>query len=381
MLLYFFAAHKPNYARYGLFFSRSLTLLPPEVKQQFLRGEQVLHHVDGLWNGIPSDQFIETTWMKRGKGPSGIVGVTQNPQTVATWSYSQHAVITLTGDLQTMTEEDRTPKLVHKEESNGRIKTDAQDRQSICSTLLDCVDPMDPDSHPDGALMNIVTGAIAQQDVNIDRALILGQEQVEASESSWPEGFYNLLKNRVVTFSGNRKAVKVIAVIDQEAIYAIVIGLMASQRDVDLEQQWAKKTSKCAGAPKLCSLPPTTEAFVENMKRAHFQVAQWYAALESDPPLGPLDYGWEADDVNRSLSAIPVPAGVSPAPEYVLRLIRCGCESDTACKTGNCRCMGRQLPCTIFCAYTGGLSCCNKFTSKPPSDDDDEVDDVVQETG
>ncbi|KAL8595126.1 hypothetical protein ACOMHN_019164 [Nucella lapillus] len=145
-------------------------------------------------------------------------------------------------------------------------------------------------------------------------------------------------------------------------------------------QQWAKKTSKCAGAPKLCSLPPTTEAFVENMKRAHFQVAQWYAALESDPPLAPLDYDWEADDVNRSLSAIPVPAGVSPAPEYILRLIRCGCESDTACKTGNCRSTGRQLPCTIFCACTGGLSCCNKFTSKPPSDDDDEVDDVVQET-
>lgn len=723
MLPYFFAAHKPNYARYGLFFCRSLTWLPPEVEQQFLRGEQVLHHVDGLWNGIPSDQFIETTWMKRGKGPSGIIGVTQNPQTVATWSYSQHAVITLTGDLQTMTEEDRTPKLVHKEESNGRIKTDAQDRQSICSTLLDCVDPMDPDSHPDGALMNVVTGAIAQQDVNIDRALILGQEQMEASESSWPEGFYNPIKKRVVTFSGNRKAVKVgdLAVIDQEAIYARVIGLMVSQRDVDLGQvlscelaayppsmfhpdgsirlatgkaclkkclavttsarmwgepsvvvvdvsavlwtihwpaqgtvqtfvdsfktwvadrlrhaevhlvldryydystksstraardgktgpsrvykltaksplpsrdavlkcvankvqlnlitceqilsdqefldegtqdhrllltgvepvptavykgrkraaidlystheeadirlvkhalsacqtddaqvcvisddtdvfallcyhyqksgsssplmmqssvygracidipetvkthpvlipqvlaihgisgcdtvaacygigktiavtvskkgfllnslgvvdalwsdvekettefmaaaynesgetmsecrlqQWAKKTSKSAGAPKLCSLPPTTEAFVENMKRAHFQVAQWYAALESDPPpLAPLDYGWEADDVNRSLSAIPVPAGVSPAPDYVLWLIRCGCESDTACKTGNCRCTGRQLPCTIFCACTGGLSCCNKFTSKPPSDDDDEVDDVVQETG
>jgi len=105
MLPYFFAAHKHNYARYGLFFRRSLTWLPSEVEQQFLRGEQILHHMEGLWNGIPSDQFIETTWMKRGKGPSGIIGDTQNPQTVATWSYSQQAVITLTGDLQMMTEE------------------------------------------------------------------------------------------------------------------------------------------------------------------------------------------------------------------------------------------------------------------------------------
>lgn len=42
MLPYFFAAHKHNYARYGTFFCRSLTWLPSEVEQQFLRGEQIL---------------------------------------------------------------------------------------------------------------------------------------------------------------------------------------------------------------------------------------------------------------------------------------------------------------------------------------------------
>jgi hypothetical protein len=58
MLPYFFAAHKHNYARYVFFFCRSLTWLPSEVEQQFLRGEQILHHMEGLWNGIPSDQFM-----------------------------------------------------------------------------------------------------------------------------------------------------------------------------------------------------------------------------------------------------------------------------------------------------------------------------------
>ena len=97
---------------------------------------------------------------------------------------------------------------------------------------------MDPDSHPDGALLNVVTGAVAPQDVNIDRAVTLGQEQMEALESSWPEGFYNTIKRQVVTFSGNRKAVKVgdVTIIDQEAIYARVIGLMVSQQDVDFGQ-------------------------------------------------------------------------------------------------------------------------------------------------
>ena len=61
--------------------------------------------------------------------------------------------------------------------------------------------------------------------MNIDRAVTLGQEQMEALESSWPEGFYNTIKRQVVTFSGNRKAVKVgdVTIIDQEAIYTRVI--------------------------------------------------------------------------------------------------------------------------------------------------------------
>ena len=66
---------------------------------------------------------------------------------------------------------------------------------------------MDPDSHPDGALLNVVTGAVAAQDVNIDRAVTLGQKQMEALESSWPEGFYNTIKRQVIMFSGNWKTV------------------------------------------------------------------------------------------------------------------------------------------------------------------------------
>ena len=115
-----------------------------------------------------------------------------------------------------MTEEDSTPNMVHKEESNGCVKTDAQDRQSLRVTLQECIDLMDPDSHADRALLNIVTGAVAPQDVNIERAVMLGQEQMETFQSLWPEGFYNTIKRQVDTFSGNRKAVKIadVAIVD-----------------------------------------------------------------------------------------------------------------------------------------------------------------------
>ena len=86
--------------------------------------------------------------------------------------------------------------------------------------LQGCIDSMDPNSHADSVQLNIFTGAVPPQDVNVDRAMTFGQEQMEALESSWLEGFYNTIKQQVVTFPGNRKAIKFgdVTVIDQEAI-------------------------------------------------------------------------------------------------------------------------------------------------------------------
>ena len=51
--------------------------------------------------------------------------------------------------------------------------------------------------------------------------------------------------------------------------------------------------------PKLYISPSLTEAFKKiNKKWARYQVAQWYASLE---PLDPRNYGWEADNPNRTL--------------------------------------------------------------------------------
>lgn len=50
--------------------------------------------------------------------------------------------------------------------------------------------------------------------------------------------FYTTIKGQIVTFSEKWKAIKVgnVIVIDQEAIYARVIGLMVSQRELDLNE-------------------------------------------------------------------------------------------------------------------------------------------------
>ena len=72
MIPYFFAAGHNNYARCGLYYLRSMERLPPEVLKSFLNGEHIMRH--GYRNIIWSDMFIETTFMKYGKGP-GLIGV------------------------------------------------------------------------------------------------------------------------------------------------------------------------------------------------------------------------------------------------------------------------------------------------------------------
>ena len=69
---------------------------------------------------------------------------------------------------------------------------------------------------------------------------------------------------------------------------------------------WTAKTGRKAAAkiPKLCSLPPTSEAFQENVKRAHFQCAVWRRALQEPPDLDPRKFGWFKDEETKFLSPV-----------------------------------------------------------------------------
>lgn len=44
------------------------------------------HATVGVWNGIWTDQFIESTFMKVGHGTGGIIGITFKPEAVKTWA-------------------------------------------------------------------------------------------------------------------------------------------------------------------------------------------------------------------------------------------------------------------------------------------------------
>jgi len=57
----------------------------------------------------------------------------------------------------TETEQDYTSgDSKHKEESAGRIQSDAVDREKLKMYVADIINPLDPAGHPKGAAINIV---------------------------------------------------------------------------------------------------------------------------------------------------------------------------------------------------------------------------------
>ena len=81
-------------------------------------------------------------------------------------------------------------------------------------------------------------------------------------------------------------------------------------------KMWKKKTG-AGTSMKLCNLPPTSEATVENIKRAHYQGALWLNSMSGIlSPSRPTDFGWEQDGL--ALKPRTITQGTTMAPEDIL---------------------------------------------------------------
>ena len=127
-------------------------------------------------------------------------------------------------------------------------------------------------------------------------------------------------------------------------------------------KMWRHKIGKSgASSVKLCTLPPTSDALIQNIHRCHLQVATWKAALlESPPNMDPTDYGWELDH-QSILMPRTLPSETLTAPPHILQLMHCNCKT-SGCRTASCSCS--KLGCTVFCLCESWDSCKNPITRK-----------------
>ena len=60
---------------------------------------------------------------------------------------------------------------------------------------------MDSKAHPEGSIVNIVSGKLAPASVNVETAVMIGDTMLEYYEKTWPEGFNSTISKKVETMA------------------------------------------------------------------------------------------------------------------------------------------------------------------------------------
>ena len=236
MIPYFAAAAHWNYFRYGIVYLMKMSSMPNEVLDEFMKGHHVMRHVPGIFNGIWSDMMIETTVMRYGHGPGGVVGITLDEKSLDKWALSMHLFSLLEDQLLKLGDESIKKSWYHKEEGNGQIKSDGMDRENINIMLDKCINPFTVENHPE-EIVNIVSGSLSSSTVNVDKALDIGNRQRHLFESRLPEKFYEPLSKSGITMNSLKKSVKVddSEIVDTALIYSRVIAIQLSNASFNMK--------------------------------------------------------------------------------------------------------------------------------------------------
>ena len=145
-----------------------------------------------MWNGVWTDMYIETTFMQYGRDPGRLIGLNLKPKVVKKWAYGLKTCIRIIEDLeQTGKSIPEKYQLVHKEEGQGRIKTDSQDRCNMQKKLEELIHPLRPNQNSN-ELLNIASGKIERDaGVNVTDEVEIVREQMKEFYATFPFGFYS----------------------------------------------------------------------------------------------------------------------------------------------------------------------------------------------
>ena len=167
---------------------------------------------------------------------SGIIGSTLSETTLAVWALSHNTMGQMSNDVAELCTHQDHVVMRHKEERPIRITYDSRDRHVIREAIASCIDVFDVGKHPENAVLDIFTGRVIDDPaVNVSNAVEIGICQMRAYESNWPAGFHASLSKKVKTIAGlpsHGKHAGGPPNINTEFIYARVIGIMASSREI-----------------------------------------------------------------------------------------------------------------------------------------------------
>ena len=122
-------------------------------------------------------------------------------------------------------------------------------------------------------------------------------------------------------------------------------------------------------------LPPTERAAFFHSLRVHHQVISWKEL--SNEELDPLQWGWK---LNEKM-LMPIMTDLDPAPDNMLKFIRCKCKvsSRNPCGTNVCSCRKNGLKFVPACGDCRGETCNNSEQDLEEILDSDENEDIMDD--
>jgi len=145
----------------------------------------------------------------------------------------------------------------------------------------------------------------------------------------------------------------------EESLLCLFKGEIRQGLDNLRVQKFTEKVAKSLTFVDPKILPPTSGSAKYHSYRVYLQIQEWKGG---DEKLNPVEWGWKLDD--NCLK--PLTMDKVPAPESLLKVVRCTCKK--GCKSSICSCKKVGLMCSIACNTCKGVSCEN--SARPDMDDD-----------
>ncbi len=139
---------------------------------------------------------------------------------------------------------------------------------------------------------------------------------------------------------------------EKRHLYACTNGNSEYNLDVLRRKCFCEKVATKSVYVQPQSLPPTSAAGKYHSFRVYFQIMKW---KQSKIVMQPEEWGWKI--INGKLLAVLT--DLSPAPENILRMIRCNCSAD--CGTTRCTCRKHNLLCSSACGQCRDSGCTNSI--------------------
>ena len=175
MLPYFAASGHNLYAKSARLYLQDMMQLEnthPEVFKSFLEGHHVVRRSDRFWAGLSTDLVIEQVLMRSLKTSGGLTrGRGMGEEQRLTWLLSMPVCAAYNTAMQNVTGLAFNTSDQHKDMTKARLQRDEKDIQVVHDYLHE----RNPFSE-DPTLRNITSGEIADNSVNVDEAVQIGQK-------------------------------------------------------------------------------------------------------------------------------------------------------------------------------------------------------------